>query len=129
MYYYANNGLSQILAIAQVTSIFLVIARYGFGEVEFDTVEHASPRSWKKSLYAGELLYIFCLGVSKCATSLFLSRLSRERLQVNTGLSLAASAMVWMLGSVLAIAIREPTSNPWLTIGPNVSVPAQLQAT
>jgi hypothetical protein len=105
--------------VAQCTTTFLAIARYGFGEIEFDAVAHANLSSWKRSLYIGEMLYILCIGVSKTATAIFLGRLSQERKQNITGLTLAGSSLAWMLGSVLAVGIRGNLSEPWFTV-PNV---------
>lgn len=116
----ADSWLFQVIAVAQSTSIFLAIVRYGFGEVEFDAPSHANSDSWKQSLFAADLLYIICMGVSKIATAYFLGHLSREKRQNLIGHTLAGLAAAWTIASVLAVALRQPLSAPYLTVGPNV---------
>lgn len=110
------------MAAAQCTATFLAITRYGFGEIGFDAPTNGNPSSWKKSLFAAEILYILCLGVSRFNTAHFLGRLSRERRQRTIGRALSSLTVAWIVASVFAIALRGNLSSPWLVVGPNVSI-------
>ncbi|PYI24151.1 hypothetical protein BO99DRAFT_418818 [Aspergillus violaceofuscus CBS 115571] len=99
-------------ACAQV-SLVLVQVHFGWGQSE-NLLRSADFSSMLKAGYAGDLLYILILGLSKICTMLFYQNLSLPRTKWMIKSILVACAL-WTLLAMLLLAIRC-SSDPWVDI-------------
>jgi hypothetical protein len=68
-------------------------------------------------LYASQLLYVLCMGLSRCSATLFLGNLSRARKHTSAAAVLVITDVVWTVGSCLAIALCGRLEAPWEEVG------------
>ncbi|RAH87355.1 hypothetical protein BO86DRAFT_300762 [Aspergillus japonicus CBS 114.51] len=99
-------------ACAQL-SLVLVQVHFGWGQSE-NLLRSADFSSMLKAGYAGDLLYILILGLSKICTMLFYQNLSLPRTKWMIKSILVACAL-WTLLAMLLLAIRC-SSDPWVDI-------------
>ena len=112
-----------VVGVAQYCTVFLATTQYSLGHQKRNTTEQSDQA---KTIYAGQLLYIICVGLTRCSTSFFLSGLSREKTQRLTGICLAVVSAAWTVASVVVIAVSGDISAPWTATKPPVSVDLSL---
>ncbi len=74
-----------------------------------------------QDVYASDLLYIVGMWLTKCSAAFLFLRLSPDRVHMAAAKALLAASTVFMLISVLAVALRCSLAHPWLVVGEQCS--------
>jgi uncharacterized membrane protein len=70
-----------------------------------------------KTAYAGDILYVITLYVTKLSAATFFLRLSPDRLQNLLTYAIGAASTIFMVVSIFIVAFKCDNSHPWLFIG------------
>ncbi|KAB8339049.1 hypothetical protein FH972_021985 [Carpinus fangiana] len=104
-------SVGSAVALAMTIAIFIAVNQ-GFGRktslLSQDEQSHIS-----KSLYAGQILYITAMCLSKISTALLIARLTRVRRHVLATQAVSAFTAAWGIATILAVSLRCDLSAPW----------------
>ncbi|KAI9744980.1 MAG: hypothetical protein M1835_002655 [Candelina submexicana] len=103
-----------VIGIGQTIITFAEVGA-GYGKKEA-ILSSSSLVEIQKRNYAGELLYIVAMCLSKLSTSLLVARLTRSAGHLTATRIVAGISIVWGVAAILTIAIRCKYSEPWLVI-------------
>ncbi|KAI9710043.1 MAG: hypothetical protein M1812_007507 [Candelaria pacifica] len=103
-----------LIGIAQTIITFAEVGA-GYGKKE-STLSPSSLLVIQKTNYAGEMLYIAAMCLSKLSTSLLVARLTRSAGHLTATRIVSVISIIWGAAGLMTIAIRCKYSEPWLIL-------------
>ncbi|PGH16039.1 hypothetical protein AJ79_02019 [Helicocarpus griseus UAMH5409] len=104
---------SSVLAVAQTVATLYSVNR-GFGK-KTDLIDDQVVRipQLETSTYAGDILFVIAVTLSKCAVCLLIKRLTQTEKHQLVAYVILGASIIWGLASTLTISIRTPIDKPW----------------
>lgn len=90
-------------------------ASHGYGN-RWSELTGQAQGAVQKSLYASQILYICSMGCTRLSTCFFTTRLSRHRRHKALAHVWTAATLIVIIASVLVVAVRGDTAQPWTTL-------------
>lgn len=100
-----------VIGVSETVTVFEAV-HFGLGQ-HADKLDSAAVVSMEKAIYAGDILFVVVLALSKLAVALLVLRLTSSDIHILTAKAIAGVIVVWGVASVLAIALRPDVLQPW----------------
>lgn len=85
-------------------------------ESELDYYKSLTRTNSAQALYAGDILYILVLYITKCSAALFYLRISPRRSLFRAVVTVIGLSTAWAIGSAMIVAIRCHPDKSWFDI-------------
>ncbi|KAK5116833.1 hypothetical protein LTR85_009093 [Meristemomyces frigidus] len=90
----------------------MIAVRYGLGD-KMKGAPGGKQETVLKMMYAGQLLYLVALAISKAAVAALLHRLAGTRKQKRAALALMCAIAAWGVAGIFALGLRQDLAQPW----------------